>query len=29
MAEAEDLTSDLNNLAMSEEAVPLLDAVTW
>ena len=27
MAEAEDLTSDLNNLAMSEEAVPLLDAV--
>ena len=27
MAEAEDYTSDLNNLAMSEEAVPLLDAV--
>ena len=27
MAEAEALTSDLNNLAMSEEAVPLLDAV--
>ena len=27
MAEAEDLTSDLNNLAMSAEAVPLLDAV--
>ncbi len=27
MAEAEDFTSDLNNLAMSEEAVPLLDAV--
>ena len=27
MAEAEDYTSDLNNLAMSEEAVPLLEAV--
>jgi acyl-CoA dehydrogenase len=27
MAEAEDYTSDLNNLAMSEQAVPLLDAV--
>ncbi|MEZ5550980.1 MAG: acyl-CoA dehydrogenase family protein [Pseudomonadales bacterium] len=27
MAEAEDVTSDLNNLAMSEAAVPLLDAV--
>ncbi len=27
MAEAEDYTSDLNNLAMGEEAVPLLDAV--
>jgi len=27
MAEAEDVTSDLNNLAMSEEAVPLLEAV--
>ena len=27
MAEAEDLTSDMYNLAMSEEAVPLLDAV--
>jgi acyl-CoA dehydrogenase len=27
MAEAEDLTSDLNNLAMSEQAVPLLEAV--
>jgi acyl-CoA dehydrogenase len=27
MAEAEDYTSDLNNLAMAEEAVPLLDAV--
>ena len=27
MAEAEDLSSDLNNLAMSEQAQPLLDAV--
>jgi acyl-CoA dehydrogenase len=27
MAEAEDYTSDLNNLAMAEEAVPLLEAV--
>jgi acyl-CoA dehydrogenase len=27
MSEAEDFTSDLNNLAMGEEAVPLLDAV--
>jgi len=27
MAEAEDYTSDLNNLAMSEEALPLLEAV--
>ncbi|HEY5645981.1 MAG TPA: acyl-CoA dehydrogenase family protein [Pseudomonadales bacterium] len=27
MAEAEDYTSDLNNLAMSEQAVPLLEAV--
>jgi acyl-CoA dehydrogenase len=28
MAEANDYTSDLNNLAMSEEAVPVLDAVS-
>ena len=27
MAEAEDLSSDLNNLAMSEQAQPLMDAV--
>jgi len=27
MAEAEDLSKDLNNLAMSEEALPLLDAL--